>query len=221
MKQQVPSPEYEFPPFLNFPNSMPQSSCLNPTGFGADASNFAPGSSVSSADYLAFAHDANGCGKKRRRQATVAQRRAANIRERKRMLSLNEAFDELRACVPTFAHEKKISRIDTLRLAIIYISFMADILEGKDEAEVEMKSLKHGWTSVREKLQQQMQAQHAAVFGAHLASAVDYTTPFGGPAVAPPAGHCPMPVMPQPAFAGYPCHVPQDFYPLHHTQPLY
>lgn len=34
--------------------------------------------------------------KTRRRVASVAQRRAANIRERRRMFNLNEAFDKLR-----------------------------------------------------------------------------------------------------------------------------
>lgn len=34
--------------------------------------------------------------KPRRRVATLAQRRAANIRERRRMFNLNEAFDKLR-----------------------------------------------------------------------------------------------------------------------------
>ncbi|XP_047460130.1 fer3-like protein [Mugil cephalus] len=66
---------------------------------------------------------------KRRRIITVVQRQAANVRERKRMFSLNEAFDELRGKVPTFAYEKRLSRIDTLRLAIVYISFMTDLLE--------------------------------------------------------------------------------------------
>uniref|UniRef100_A0A672YF04 Fer3-like bHLH transcription factor n=1 Tax=Sphaeramia orbicularis TaxID=375764 RepID=A0A672YF04_9TELE len=66
---------------------------------------------------------------KRRRIITVVQRQAANVRERKRMFSLNEAFDELRRKVPTFAYEKRLSRIETLRLAIIYISFMTDLLE--------------------------------------------------------------------------------------------
>ncbi|KAJ0055035.1 hypothetical protein NL108_008766 [Boleophthalmus pectinirostris] len=66
---------------------------------------------------------------KRRRIITVVQRQAANVRERKRMFSLNEAFDELRKKVPTFAYEKRLSRIETLRLAIIYISFMMDLLE--------------------------------------------------------------------------------------------
>lgn len=66
---------------------------------------------------------------KRRRIITVVQRHAANVRERKRMFSLNEAFDELRRKVPTFAYEKRLSRIETLRLAIVYISFMTDLLE--------------------------------------------------------------------------------------------
>ncbi|XP_019721769.1 fer3-like protein [Hippocampus comes] len=66
---------------------------------------------------------------KRRRIITVVQRQAANVRERKRMFSLNEAFDALRRKVPTFAYEKRLSRIETLRLAIVYISFMKDLLE--------------------------------------------------------------------------------------------
>ncbi|KAG7457440.1 hypothetical protein MATL_G00227280 [Megalops atlanticus] len=66
---------------------------------------------------------------KRKRVITTVQRQAANIRERKRMFSLNEAFDELRKKVPTFAYEKRLSRIETLRLAIVYISFMTDLLK--------------------------------------------------------------------------------------------
>lgn len=71
-----------------------------------------------------------GHGKaKRKRVISTVQRQAANIRERKRMFSLNEAFDRLRRKVPTFAYEKRLSRIETLRLAIVYIAFMTDILE--------------------------------------------------------------------------------------------
>lgn len=79
---------------------------------------------------------------KRRRVATIAQRRAANIRERRRMFNLNEAFDLLRKRVPTFAYEKRLSRIETLRLAITYISFMADIVEGKNPKDIKLLSLK-------------------------------------------------------------------------------
>ncbi|XP_058058326.1 protein Fer3 [Anopheles bellator] len=68
--------------------------------------------------------------KTRRRVASMAQRRAANIRERRRMFNLNEAFDKLRRKVPTFAYEKRLSRIETLRLAITYIGFMSELLTG-------------------------------------------------------------------------------------------
>ncbi len=41
----------------------------------------------------------NRSSKKRRRVPTMNQRRAANIRERRRMFNLNEAFDRLRTKV--------------------------------------------------------------------------------------------------------------------------
>uniref|UniRef100_G3TA28 Fer3 like bHLH transcription factor n=1 Tax=Loxodonta africana TaxID=9785 RepID=G3TA28_LOXAF len=72
---------------------------------------------------------------KRKRVITYAQRQAANIRERKRMFNLNEAFDQLRRKVPTFAYEKRLSRIETLRLAIVYISFMTELLESYEKKE--------------------------------------------------------------------------------------
>ncbi len=46
------------------------------------------------------------------------------------MFNLNEAFDRLRNKVPTFAYEKRLSRIETLRLAITYISFMDELIAG-------------------------------------------------------------------------------------------
>ncbi|XP_013398033.1 pancreas transcription factor 1 subunit alpha-like [Lingula anatina] len=69
---------------------------------------------------------------KRKRKTTPAQRLAANIRERRRMINLNTAFDRLRRRVPSFPHEKRLSRIQTLRLAILYISFMTELLSGQD-----------------------------------------------------------------------------------------
>ncbi|KAI1299340.1 Helix-loop-helix protein 13 [Halotydeus destructor] len=56
------------------------------------------------------------------------QRAQANVRERKRMLSINSAFEELRVHVPTFPFEKRLSKIDTLRLAIAYIALLKEIL---------------------------------------------------------------------------------------------
>ncbi len=75
---------------------------------------------------------------KRKRIITHDQRKAANIRERRRMMSLNEAFDILRQTVPTFHYEKKLSRIETLRLAIGYIFFMTEILNGKEPKDISM-----------------------------------------------------------------------------------
>ena len=69
---------------------------------------------------------------KRKRKTTPQQRTAANVRERRRMSSLNQAFDRLRRRVPAFPHEKRLSRIQTLRLAILYISFMTELLSGQD-----------------------------------------------------------------------------------------
>ena len=62
------------------------------------------------------------------------QRFAANVRERKRMLSINSAFEELRCHVPTFPYEKRLSKIDTLRLAIAYISLLRDMLSSDMES---------------------------------------------------------------------------------------
>ena len=56
--------------------------------------------------------------KKRRRVATAAQRRAANIRERRRMFNLNESFDRLRSKVNL---SFKITPTRSICLFIFYI----------------------------------------------------------------------------------------------------
>lgn len=56
------------------------------------------------------------------------------------MFNLNSAFDRLRKKVPTFAYEKRLSRIDTLRLAITYIQFMAELIEDDDAEKCGLKT---------------------------------------------------------------------------------
>ncbi|XP_055375322.1 pancreas transcription factor 1 subunit alpha [Condylostylus longicornis] len=56
------------------------------------------------------------------------QRQAANLRERRRMQSINEAFEGLRSHIPTLPYEKRLSKVDTLKLAIGYIAFLSDIV---------------------------------------------------------------------------------------------
>ncbi|GFR87340.1 Fer3-like protein [Elysia marginata] len=76
---------------------------------------------------------------KRKRVQSHSQRKAANVRERRRMFHLNEAFDELRKRLPAFNYEKRLSRIETLRLAMTYISFMKDVSVGGDPKSVKLK----------------------------------------------------------------------------------
>jgi inositol hexakisphosphate/diphosphoinositol-pentakisphosphate kinase len=72
----------------------------------------------------------SGSGKKRRRRTqTPSQRKAANMRERKRMCHLNFAFDALKSRLPNVRNRKKLSRIQTLRAAIFYISLLSDCLQ--------------------------------------------------------------------------------------------
>ncbi|CAF0780772.1 unnamed protein product [Didymodactylos carnosus] len=60
---------------------------------------------------------------------SLEQRHAANLRERKRMQSINDAFEGLRIHIPVLPYEKRLSKVDTLRLAIDYIAFLSDLLD--------------------------------------------------------------------------------------------
>ena len=57
----------------------------------------------------------------------IVGRAAANVRERRRMQSLNAAFIELRAHLPLFPREPRLSKMETLRLARAYIALLADL----------------------------------------------------------------------------------------------
>ncbi|KAF6728023.1 Twist-related protein 2 [Oryzias melastigma] len=57
-----------------------------------------------------------------------AQRVIANIRERQRTQSLNEAFASLRKIIPTLPSDK-LSKIQTLKLASRYIDFLYQVLQ--------------------------------------------------------------------------------------------
>ena len=48
----------------------------------------------------------------------VEVRHAANMRERRRMQSINDAFEGLRQHIPTLPYEKRLSKVDTLKLTI-------------------------------------------------------------------------------------------------------
>ncbi|CAH1790199.1 unnamed protein product [Owenia fusiformis] len=59
------------------------------------------------------------------------QRVLANVRERQRTQSLNEAFTSLRKIIPTLPSDK-LSKIQTLKLATRYIDFLYQVLRSDD-----------------------------------------------------------------------------------------
>uniref|UniRef100_A0A3B3BUT8 Twist2 n=2 Tax=Oryzias melastigma TaxID=30732 RepID=A0A3B3BUT8_ORYME len=66
------------------------------------------------------------------------QRVLANVRERQRTQSLNEAFASLRKIIPTLPSDK-LSKIQTLKLASRYIDFLCQVLQS-DEMDSKMSS---------------------------------------------------------------------------------
>ncbi|XP_074658796.1 twist-related protein 2-like [Tubulanus polymorphus] len=60
------------------------------------------------------------------------QRVLANVRERQRTQSLNDAFSSLRKIIPTLPSDK-LSKIQTLKLATRYIDFLDQVLRNDDE----------------------------------------------------------------------------------------
>lgn len=64
-----------------------------------------------------------------RRRATTKYRTAHATRERIRVEAFNVAFTELRKLLPTLPPDKKLSKIEILKLAICYISYLNHVLE--------------------------------------------------------------------------------------------
>lgn len=67
-------------------------------------------------------------GRDARLSGMSQQRQAANARERDRTHSVNTAFTALRTLIPTEPADRKLSKIETLRLASSYISHLANVL---------------------------------------------------------------------------------------------
>lgn len=69
----------------------------------------------------------------------MQQRVMANVRERQRTQSLNEAFACLRQIIPTLPSDK-MSKIYTLKLASYYISFLQDLLNDTSKSNTSSSS---------------------------------------------------------------------------------
>ncbi|EEB13224.1 Helix-loop-helix protein, putative [Pediculus humanus corporis] len=67
--------------------------------------------------------------RRRRRRATQKYRTAHATRERIRVEAFNVAFSDLRKLLPTLPPDKKLSKIEILRLAICYIAYLNHVLD--------------------------------------------------------------------------------------------
>ncbi|KAJ6665402.1 hypothetical protein lerEdw1_003242 [Lerista edwardsae] len=99
-------------------------------GAASDLEELESGSSESSSGQSL--PSAGGPGKRKRKSPRLSglskQRQAANARERDRTHSVNTAFSALRTLIPTEPADRKLSKIETLRLASSYISHLANML---------------------------------------------------------------------------------------------
>ncbi|KAI5724159.1 hypothetical protein M8J76_016233 [Diaphorina citri] len=78
-------------------------------------------------------HLSNGASARRKRNALSARERnlrrlESNERERMRMHSLNDAFEQLREVIPHVKMERKLSKIETLTLAKNYIMALTNVI---------------------------------------------------------------------------------------------
>ncbi|KAK4320325.1 hypothetical protein Pmani_008831 [Petrolisthes manimaculis] len=67
--------------------------------------------------------------RRRRRRATMKYRTAHASRERMRVEAFNVSFAQLRKLLPTLPPDKKLSKIEILRLAICYIAYLNHVLD--------------------------------------------------------------------------------------------
>ncbi|NWW73986.1 SCX factor, partial [Climacteris rufus] len=89
------------------------------------------GSGSSGSEEKPFRLEATGRGRARksgRLSREPRQRHTANARERDRTNSVNTAFTALRTLIPTEPADRKLSKIETLRLASSYISHLGNVL---------------------------------------------------------------------------------------------
>ncbi|KAM5237446.1 transcription factor ATOH7 [Ctenodactylus gundi] len=86
---------------------------------------------------------AGACAGAGRLESAARRRLAANARERRRMQGLNTAFDRLRRVVPQWGQDKKLSKYETLQMALSYIMALTRIL-----AEAERLGAERDWVSL-------------------------------------------------------------------------
>ncbi|XP_059621289.1 protein atonal [Phlebotomus argentipes] len=84
-------------------------------------------------DYPSSTDGVDGGKKRRGKQVSPVVKRkrrlAANARERKRMRTLNSAFDRLRQYLPSLGNDRQLSKHETLQMAQTYITALWELLQ--------------------------------------------------------------------------------------------
>ncbi|XP_005176058.1 neurogenic differentiation factor 4 [Musca domestica] len=75
-------------------------------------------------------YDEDASSQSSRNDNPPVQRNAANARERARMRVLSSAFGRLKTKLPNIPSDTKLSKLDTLRLATMYIKQLKAVVEG-------------------------------------------------------------------------------------------
>lgn len=78
-------------------------------------------------------NSSNSSSKSKPRKFSPKQRQVANQRERDRTHSVNSAFLQLRGLIPTEPVDRKLSKIEILRLAGSYINHLHSVLVMPDD----------------------------------------------------------------------------------------
>ncbi|KAF6215953.1 hypothetical protein GE061_000290 [Apolygus lucorum] len=131
---------------------------------------------VDTSDYSeSESREDEGSERTRRRQGRCAvqqlqQRQAANLRERRRMQSINEAFDGLRAHIPTLPYEKRLSKVDTLKLAIGYINFLSELVRNDKSHQEVGKTLGKVRSASKEQKKVIIRGSYGCPYAAHSLS---------------------------------------------------
>ncbi|KAF4532861.1 hypothetical protein B566_EDAN001464 [Ephemera danica] len=88
------------------------------------------------------------------------RRTTANKKERRRTQSINNAFADLRDCIPNVPSDTKLSKIKTLRLATSYIAYLMGVLADEEAGSFRADLLPRRASSHRHVQQQQHHQQH-------------------------------------------------------------
>lgn len=113
----------------------------------------------------------------------VKRRVTADRKERRRTQSINNAFAELRECIPNVPADTKLSKIKTLRLATSYIAYLMDLLQGPPEAAAHQACFKADLQAAHAALtlHQQHQQQQLQQLNHQQQQLPHQLTPLGSP----------------------------------------